>query len=161
MRDCECELPVPRGATPNRPNDDERCVKCPGYINPAWTSNNETVAEFYDRLEASLFHPARLRNPDEAVRAFRSFRAQAEVRELAGRTKFGHSHLTRDNAMEATEEAADLANYMMFDLLSTRRRGDTEEIELALTAAQHAFEAWRYALALRARRHQPISAYES
>ena len=160
MRECECELPVPRGKTANRPHDDHWCVKCSHYINPDWTSNDETVREFYDRLEESIFPLAARTAPaaTELLLSFRNFRRQAEVREMAGRSKWSTTHhLTYDNAREATEEAADLANYMMFSLLSARRNGDPEETELALTAAQHAFEAWRYALALRGHRHRAFS----
>lgn len=159
MRECKCPIPNPRYKTPNRPNDHERCLRCGDWINPAWTSNDQTMAEFYDRLEEAIFPLGALRapTPNEELAAFREFRAQAEVREIVGRKKFGHRLHARDNPREASEEAADLANYMLFGLLVERRAGDREEWALALTAAKHAFLAWQNALALRTHKHRGLS----
>lgn len=158
MRECNCIVPRPRGATPNKPNDDERCVECGLYINPAWTSNDGTMAEFFDRLEESLFPLGVLAaTPNDDLRAFHAFRLQAEVREIAGRRRFQHRHLGRDNPREATEEAADFANYMLYSLLADRRRGEREEWPIALSGAADAFRAWRWAVALRGHKHTGFS----
>ncbi len=77
-----------------------------------------------------------------------------------GIQRFGHRHLARDNSREAQEEAADLANYAMFEILRERRNGEQEEWALALTAARHAYLAHQYATALRKHEHKSISEFE-
>lgn len=159
MRECKCQVPNPSYSTVNNPNDHERCLRCGDYINPDWTSNDDTMGEFYDRLEEAIFPFGVLRAPapNNELSAFREFCDQAIVREIAGRKKFGHRMFGRDNPREAQEEAADLMNYMAFSLLKARREGDREEWALALTAAHHAFLAWQAAGALRGHRHTGFS----
>lgn len=149
MGECDCQVPTEH----TRPG---RCAVCGGEISAEWSSNAETVEEFYDRLEESMFALGII-NAGQTPEWWQAFRTQAEVRELAGRKTFGHSFHGRDNPREATEEAADLGNYAMFSILASRRLGDPEEWELALTVAKHAALAHHYASALRSHRHEPIS----
>lgn len=84
------------------------------------------MGEFFDRLET-------LPGMENVV----YFRRQCEQREREGRRLYGHQHLSRDNAVDGTEEAADGAVYSHFLLLKARRERREEP-----TAA--AFEAARY-----------------
>jgi hypothetical protein len=138
LRVCECPVPNPR-ITPGRENF---CVECSFYIKPAWTCNNATIDGWLDRLEAAL--------PGEDLEAFRE---HIVVRELAGRDRFRHSFLGRNNCDEGLEEAVDLALYSLLDTLRAKRegRGD-EDIDLALTAAAHAFHAHSALRRLKAKR---------
>jgi|GEM_PF-2067620 len=123
MRDCRCEIPI---ESPN-PRREGSCVRCGFAINEAWSSNNKTVAEFFGRLkEAVPFDPA----IDPLI-------AEARRRELGGRRRFGNSFHGRENWREGCEEAADGALYAMLQTLVNRRKGESQEIALALTAAHH------------------------
>lgn len=140
MRSCDCSYPIPN-ENPRRLNV---CVRCSGWINPAWTSNDKTTGAFYNDLRLSIPVPG-----DD----YNVFRAQAEARELAGRRHFRHRHLGRDNLADACEEAADGANYLLFDSLQTLRERDIDdERALVLTGANHFYQAHKTARALRARR---------
>jgi hypothetical protein len=121
------------------------------------------IGEFYDRLGEAMFPLDDLLSdkPTSDLCEFREFRAQAEAREFAGREEFGRRYLSRDNCTDATEEAADLANYAMFDIAQARNFGQEEEWALALTAAKYAALAHRYARALRSRRAQWYSDVET
>ena len=122
-------------------------------------SDDDSVKEFYDRLEEATFTLQDLmgEKPSAELRDFRVFRAQCEERERAGRGRWGDQYLARDNCTEATEEGADLANYNMFDILQARHYNEEEDWAIALTAARHAFLAHRYSRALRAKRHEQYS----
>ena len=128
-RECECREPNPY----QHPEKGDTCVQCSGYISPRWTSNNQTVAAFFDRLEQSMF-PVSL---DDLPDWWERFRMHCEARELAGRSRFRHSLCRRNNPGEGMEEAADGALYALFDCLVSRRAGEDEEIDIALTAAYH------------------------
>ena len=153
LRECDCEVPHP-SIDPRFP---DRCESCGWFINPAWVSNNRTMREFFDRLAEATFPAGVLYGLEGPPAWWDDFRLHVEMREFSGRKKFGHSFLRRDNALEATEEAADTAIYALLDLLAARRRGDREEWALALTLAQKAAEAHKAARDLRAHRHEPIS----
>ncbi len=109
-----------------------------------------TLSDFFDRLEDALFpNQRRDRLPADWI----AFRRQAEDREIQGRDRFGDEYLTRDNAGEGLEEAADGANYGYFDVLRTDAEGgDVDEaLQLALIAAHHFYEGHRTLHALRAK----------
>lgn len=138
---CECEVPW-EGPDPRKKGT---CLGCGKILRPEWISSDQTMSEFYNRLEAIF--------PGPPTRLFLAFRQQCEDRERAGRKKFGHSSLGKDNIAEAREEAADLANYMVFDGLKHRREtGDDDDISLPLTAALHAFRAYEAMAALEGKR---------
>lgn len=91
--------------------------------------------------------------PGEPPDSFLNFRDQCEAREKAGRSVFGLAYLKRDNPREALEEAADAANYFMFDWLQNlQRTGGDEELDLVLTGAWHAFKLHQTALELMRKR---------
>lgn len=137
LRECECPEPN-RHSNPRYP---QKCVRCGWHISSEWDSNSENIKSFFDHLE-SVF-------PGSASDDFRVFRQECERRELAGRKTFKHRYLARDNRVDAREEAADLANYMYFDVLQNLRLTGTEdEKELALTAAYHAYKAYEATLRL-------------
>lgn len=141
---CRCQLPIESG----NPRSAGSCVACGRILDPAWTSNDKTVASFYTGLQRGVF-------PNELVIAdeFTLFRVEAESREFAGRKRFGHSHLRRDNLREAREEAADGANYLLFDhLQEIRATGRDEDMDLVLTGAKHFYLAHKAAQNLRERR---------
>lgn len=145
MRICQCEVP-------NEDYDPRRvriCVRCSCYIPKDWTLGNQTISEFFERLEAAM--------PESASDWFTEFRIHVEARELAGRKKFGYGHLNRDNARESQEELADAAIYFLCCILDQRRVGDHEEWELALTATKHAALAYQHSLALRRHEHTAFS----
>ncbi len=129
--ECGCEKPI-ETVDPRWPGS---CVRCGNRIEPRWTSNDATVAEFFDRLEECF--------PGETPAWVQIFRRHCEARELAGRDTFGYEFLARNNPAEGLEEAADGANYAFFDILQSRRDGDEEEWALALTAAYHFAHAYR------------------
>lgn len=132
-----------------RPSPNPRspgCNACGLPFAPEWLSSDETLAEFFSRLQEAAF-------PGEAPHDFLAFRAHCEARERAGRESFGLAYLSRDNLREAMEEFADGANYFFFDTLQhLRNRGDDDDYELALTAALHAYKAHRAARELAAKR---------
>lgn len=149
MRFCSCEKPVPA----TNPRARGACVKCGRAISEEWTSNDETVRAWFDRLARSMF-PAIDRStiPMDPPEWFQAFRAECEARERAGRPIFGHEYLRRKNPVEAQEEAADAALYFFFDVLVARRNGDDEQVDLALTGAYHAAKMHEVAQQLRAKR---------
>lgn len=136
LRECACPVPNPK---PQKP---DFCVRC-GFVIPAhWTCNARTIDAFLDRLDGAL--------PGEDLSGFRE---HVIVRELAGRDRFQHSFLGRENCAEGQEEAVDLALYALLDTLKARREGRGEEdMDLALTAAMHAFHAHEALARLRAKR---------
>lgn len=138
---CLCPEPL---VSPN-PRD-SGCGKCGRRLDSTWTSNDRTMAEFFDRL-ASRWPPG-----DEPPE-FPIFRRHCLSRERAGRETFGLRFLSRNNPQEAREEAADLANYCAFDLLSSIRKGEELEEDEALTAAWHVFQAYCSLLQLERKHH--------
>ena len=139
---CACPQPLPS----SNPRNPDTCNRCGKRVDPEWASNDETVTWFFDRLAEGAF-------PGKPPPSFERFREQCVARERHGRNQFGLKFLVRDNPAEACEEAADLANYGLFDVLVARRRGEDDELDLALTMALHAFKAHEAACRLRAKRH--------
>ena len=152
QRECRCEEPR-ESADPRR---EGLCEKCSLRLSPAWTSNDDTFAEFFDRLEATF--PGYRSSPDwEPPESFQMFRSQCQGREMAGRRTYGLRYLNRRNRKDAREEATDLALYMLFDSLrEIRREGYDDDIDLALTAAWYAYKAYATTLDLKHKReHAP------
>lgn len=122
MTDCECERPVE--------SLDRRtsgiCAAC-GRPFGAWYANDAVVRDFYDRLGLAVVGEP----------SFPHFRRLAEARERTGRPLFGLRYLTRDNIADGAEEAADGANYALFELLAKRRAGTDTADDLILDAARH------------------------
>lgn len=123
MRYCICESPV------DSPDERSRgvCAACGFKFDPAWYADDGAVRSFYDRLALAMFGEP----------SFPHFRALAEDRERAGRPAFGLRYLNRDNVVDAAEEAADGANYALFELLQSRRRGLDPADDLIFDAARH------------------------
>lgn len=136
---CECLPPRPYPA----PHKRHTCVRCLGEIRREWTSNDTNLSAFFDRLAEAA--------PDFPLWMER-VREQCIARERAGRDRFGFEYLTRDNATEATEEAADGLLYMYLDALKARRDGEDDHSDVALTAAYHFAQAHRYSQMLREKR---------
>ncbi len=111
-----------------------------GYIDPAWTSNEDTFRQFFGRLADAM--PAE----KEWLSAFIS---HCQDREQAGRATFGHQFLGRDNMIEAAEEFADGSNYFFFNELQAFRAGEEIPWDLLLEGAYHAAMAWKAAQLLR------------
>jgi len=136
---CTCESPVE--------SLDRRtsavCAACGRRFSPEWYADDRAVAGFYDRLALAMF----------AEESFPHFRALAEARERTGRPIFGLRYLTRDNVADAAEEAADGANYAMFELFQKRRQGWDTADDLLLDAARHFALAYA-ALAAANHRHR-------
>jgi hypothetical protein len=108
----------------------------------------ETLAEFYDRVEAAVSAVER----DE----FAAFRREAEERHARGEDIFGDAYLQRNNPREGKEEGADGGNYSCYDHLKYRAEtGDREDPALALlfTAALHFFLAHKALGEVPAKRH--------
>lgn len=128
---CTCRVPRP---SPN-PRSNDACVRCGRELDDAWRTSDETVSEFFDRLA------------NAQVEDLESFRLHCAQRELAGREEFGYVYLSRNNPVEAMEEAADGALYSYFDTLVARREGDDtpERESWAYLAASH-FARAHYAL---------------
>jgi hypothetical protein len=136
--DCRCPHPVGFEVA----HKADTCVKCGRFINPLWTSNDKTLAAFFDRLARSIFPTNDLTGRPAVSEDWLTFRRHVEARELEGRPKFGHRFLSRDNIWDAREEAADLALYALLDVLRARRDGTDEVLNHALNVAQKAFEGY-------------------
>lgn len=141
---CECEVPRDKQSRPGF-QPEESCVKCGKIIPADWTSNDQTVEEFFGRLRDTF---------PEAPEWLDEYERFTRAREAWGREHFGHRHLSRDNPLDGMEEAADGALYAFFDILQDRRAGDEEEWGLALTAAKHFAEAYHALKMLR--RREPV-----
>lgn len=145
LKDCRCDQPIPFA----REERADTCVCCGYHISPDWTSNTRTLDAFLRGVEAAVFDDDPVTNRD----IWEAFRAHIEARELSGRPRFGNSFLSRDNIREGQEEAADLAMYACLDsLCEIRRNGKDDDTDLALTAAQKAYEAYEALAHLRHRR---------
>lgn len=146
LRECQCTKPH-RSPNPRRPH---ACV-CGLHISDEWDITDANVWAFFNRLAEGMFP-----NEIELPPWFESFREHATRREAHGRHAFGHEYLRRENPVEAQEEAADGAIYLLLDLLRSRREGREEDIDVVLTAAMHFAQAHRYLNLLRAKRqHAP------
>lgn len=128
MTFCECSEPR-ETANPRKAGS---CVKCGKHFDPEWTSSDQTMTEFFNRLSSCRF----------LEESFPAFRQMCERRERAGRDTFGFSYLVRDNLEEAREELSDAAVYMALDILKARHDGTDECADLALTVAYHASRAF-------------------
>ena len=139
LRECECPQPEPMV---NKPST---CVRCGYHLPERWTTNDESVGQFFDRLEESFTAPPP---------SFEKFRAHVLAREKAGRPTFRQSFLARQNIEEGLEEAADLALYSCLDhLVTIRREGEDRDFDAALTAAYHACLAYAALDRLNHKRH--------
>lgn len=146
--DCRCEIPV---GFPQQEKADI-CVKCSKRINSAWTSNDRTIGAFYDRLATILREDPEVLSPDVNP-AWQQFRIEAEARERAGRRRFGHRALGRDNCRDGWEEASDGGNYAFFESLKDIRADRADEnIDLLLLAAKRFFEGYEALANYRRRR---------
>lgn len=123
MRLCECESPVES----SDPHTNGSCAKCGASFGAEWYADDATVREFYDRLGLAM----------GGEPSYPHFRLLAEAREKAGRPLFGLRYLNRDNVADAAEEAADGANYALFEQLQCKRRGADPADDLILDAARH------------------------
>lgn len=137
--ECKCSPPRPYPA----PHKKHTCVRCLGLVSSEWTSSDSNLAAFFGRLEEAA--------PDSPLWMER-VREQCEQRERAGRERFGWEYLSRNNATEATEEAADGLLYMYLDALRARRDGDDDLSDVALTAAYHFAQAHRFSRMLNEKR---------
>ena len=129
LRVCECPQPEPHV----KPGREKFCVKCDHLLDPRWVCSYENTREFLRRLEEA--------NPG-APESFKRFEAMVLRRQQAGEPIFRQSFLARDNLSEAAEEASDLAMYACLHLLVERRAGGVEEMDLALSIANHAAKAY-------------------
>lgn len=117
-----------------------------------WQTTDETAREFYIRLAEALF-PYNQQTGELMVEPwFEDFREHCALREIAGRETFGFTYLSRSNEIEATEEAADGAIYMLLHGLRARREGWEPEDDVRFTAAYHFAKAHQYSRMLRAKR---------
>lgn len=133
-RICTCESPSEH-VNPARKG---KCVRCDALLDCEWSSNDATVAAFFDRLATTF--PSW---PDVPP-WFEAFRTQCEERERDGREEFGFAYVSRDNAGEALEEAADGGIYHHLEILRKLRNGQAEDIDVHLQAAYHFALAHRY-----------------
>lgn len=116
---CHCQHPRLNDRRP------EFCRCCGARHLPAAISSDRTMMEWQTRL-ANLPGVT----PDGLLHAIQ--------RERAGRDEFGLLYLTRRNAEEGKQEAADGMNYSFFAWLQDRRNG-TEDIDPDLLDAAHHF----------------------
>jgi hypothetical protein len=138
---CAC-IPPREGPDPRSKGS---CVRCGKLIDQEALSTDETHAQFTGRLRSCF--------PGPPPTGFDDFCQTALERARGGREEFGHSHLDRDNCMEAEDEATDLLNYMHFDVLKAEREGYGEQdIDLALSTAFYAWKAFESARKLAAKR---------
>lgn len=102
------------------------------------------LAPFLDRIEECL--PGW---PENVPPAWQHLRLMTEARVAQGDEMYGSRYRTRDNVADALEECADLLAYSCF---TTIVHGD-EDIDLALTAAYHSYQAAAALLHLRDKGH--------
>ena len=144
MSECRCAEPKPNDRDPLNRRSADYCRICQRQISREWTSNDKTLGWFLDGLAACI--PAR-------GEEWQRFRIHCEARELAGRPRFKHQFLNRDNVAEGLEEAADGALYAHLDVLKAKRAGEDGDVDMALIAAHHFYEAYAALLHLRQRRN--------
>lgn len=127
LRECACPVPEPK---PQRPSV---CVRCGFSLDTDWVCNDRTVDAFLDRLGETI--------PGKGE-AWQHFRLHLEAREAAGRDTFRQSFLGKDLLQEAREEAVDLALYLCLHSLKRLRSCDDQHMDLVLTVAHHAYQAY-------------------
>jgi hypothetical protein len=146
VRICICEKPIPSPI----PAHAGQCLRCVSKIESLTT--DDTVAKFFDRLGESLF-PYDPFGELVSSDAWESFREHCERRELAGRDTFGNRFMSRDSILEAEEEAADLALYLLLDNLRHElEEGEDRDVDLVMTVAMFAFKGYEALLRLKAKR---------
>jgi hypothetical protein len=91
--------------------------------------------------------------PGKSPPWWQEFVRECSAREFRGRSVFGFQFMENDNAAEGMEEAADGANYAMYEIIKARRFGTHTDESLALTAVLHAYELYAALAALRAKHH--------
>jgi hypothetical protein len=153
---CTCPIPHRSYRTENRPRGDQFCT-CGGYIEPSWTSNDQTMGELYDRLVPFNRQPHPYLTDQEGKpllvvpETFDQFRIDGLARERAGRDKFGLRFLGRDGCRDGMEEQSDSANYAAFEIIKrVNRYGDDTGVELLLRAMQGSYEVYADFAAARA-----------
>lgn len=127
LRECECPVPEPKLQKPTV------CVRCGFSIDTDWVCNDRTVANFLDRLGETIIGGGEM---------WQQFRLHLEAREAAGRSTFRQTFLGKDLLQEAREEAVDLALYLCLQSLKRLRAGDDQHMDLVLTVAHHAYQAY-------------------
>lgn len=138
LRVCECAHPK-RHSDPRYPHT---CSACSWRISPEWDASDATVRAFFsDLLHAFPTPPPGLEE----------FIALCLEREAMGRREYGFRYLTRDNASDGYEEAADGAIYGFLEELCAMREGDTQR-DMALTVAYKAFDLYVACARLRSKR---------
>jgi ATP-dependent RNA circularization protein (DNA/RNA ligase family) len=109
------------------------------------------MEKLWQRLEDGMFP-----NAGENPEWFEQFKHLAVTRERAGRDEFGFAYLSpnRDNIAEAAEELGDFIVYVFLDSLRARREngGDDEDIDVVLTAASLAAQAFEHLSRLKHKR---------
>lgn len=138
---CQCETPRP---SPN-PRHNGACV-CGRRLDPRASCNDATMQSFMDGL--AVIFP----DPPEW---FEHFRSHIERREKAGRDYFGESYQGKDNAGEAMEEIADACIYTLLHTLRMKREGKDALMDVALTVARDAANAYRGLLVLQGEARKP------
>ena len=148
MRECRCDIPDPYVGHPN-PAKADKCRRCGCFVDPEYIRIDSHVAEFFDRLAESQFHYYPEGHPKQGTLMtpdwWDDFREHCTVRELSGRDKFKLDYLARNNPIEACEEAADGALYMLLHGLRSLREGWADDTDVRLMAAYHFAQAHRYA----------------
>jgi hypothetical protein len=143
---CTCEVPN----EPADPRHAGECCKCGRPITGPGISTDETLAEFFDRLEAGMFH---LKAPAKERAFFRQVKALAKHREREGRVKFGLDYLGHDAMANVAEEAVDAVLYLYLRGLRTRREtGEDEGLDLLLQASSQFIGALETAMQYPAKR---------
>lgn len=133
LRECQCRVPEPKI---NKPST---CVRCGYSLVTDWVCSDRNVARFLNRLSETI---------PRGGEAWEQFRIHLEAREAAGRSTFRQSFLGKNLLQEAREEAVDLALYMALHALQRLRAGEDQNIDLLMTAANHAFLAYKATLEL-------------
>lgn len=140
---CECSVPRER-ADPRFSS----CAACGHRISDELRNPDRQLRGFFDQLEDGIRGQSPKRPP-----GFIAFRRHCEARERAGREEFGLGYLSRDNCIEALEEGADLAIYMVLDAVRHEHLyGEDADRALALSAALDAFRAYEKVRELAAKR---------
>lgn len=150
---CRCEVPI---FSLNRARNGDMCLRCGRQIFGDWVADDDTMGDFFDRLAEGMGLSLDL----DPAHPFEFFRRQCLNRERAGRERFRLRYLGRNNPVDATEEAADLANYCAFGTMVRRREGGHDSPHLMM-AAHYAAKAHECLLReLAERRGTPISTME-
>jgi hypothetical protein len=150
---CQCSKPI---QSLNRVRHGDMCLRCGRQVTGDWVADDDTMGDFFDRLAEGMSLALDL----DPGHPFEFFRRHCLARERAGRERFRLQYLARENAIDAMEEAADLANYCSFGQMVHRRSGSHDSVHL-LMAAHFAAKAYECLLRERAEcRGTPISTME-